>query len=528
MKIFNNALLKAQIFYLVLFGLVQKDDDIIKEMLDSTNPAKVRAMDTFILSFSKKLLEKYFYSSSQEQADINYFNRIEILSNSKVLRKSDVNVEASIDVIKAADTLKASISRYYALGLPFPPLLASSPHLKNVSLTNFGISKYTKQMVKCTKIARLELKNCNVYDLDTILPKNSRIKEIVLDSCRISIEQIDPELIQNLTSIEIVNCQLNAIPKAIFLVPTLKKMVISKNCIKSLPSLSAKDPISIEELDLSYNLIGSFPSEIQHFPKLKKLDLSWNLIKDCKYDFSKNPFESINLSGNLFSTFEFNEKSFNKLKSLNLSYCPISKINKNIFFFEKMETVNLGHCKITEFLKPMLPLGTGDESLAILGNMLDWLTDTFNLGFQLFSKETSSSIKSVDISYNCLFTLPAFFQNFLNIEKLNCAGNEFTEIPQMINRYKKLEYLDFSYNLLEDLYFLTARDLKIKVLDISGGISSRHPKNRHTNDIKTVPKKLFEYINGDLEIVYTPGTLDQDSTLEGYGEVDLRTKKIKK
>jgi len=528
MKIFKNALLKAQIFSLVLFALALKDDDIIKEMLDSTNPAKVRAMDSFILSFSKNLLAKYFYNSTQEQTDINYFNRIEVLSNSKVLRKSDINVEASIDVFKTADTLRASISRYYALGLAFPPLLASSPYLKNVSLTNFVISKYTKYLVKCTKITRLELKSCNVYDLDTILPKNSKIKEIVLDSCRISIEQINPELIQSLTSIEIVNCQLNTIPKAIFLVPTLKRMVISKNCIKRLPSLTAKDPIGIEELDLSYNLIDSFPPEIQYFPKLKKLNLSWNLIKDCKYDFTKNPLESINLSGNLFSAFEFNEKSFNKLKSLDLSYCPISKINKNIFFFEKIETVNFGHCKIAEFLKPVLPFGVEEKSLAVLRSALDWLTDIFGPGFQLLSKESSSPIKSVDISYNCLFTLPTFFESFLNIEKLNCAGNEFTEIPQMINRYKKLEYLDFSYNLLEDLHFLTARDLKIKVLDISGGISSRHPKNKHTNDIKTVPKKLFEYIRGDLEVIYTPGTLNQDSTLEGYGEVDLRTKKIKK
>lgn len=200
-------------------------------------------------------------------------------------------------------------------------------------------------------------------------------------------------------------------------------------------------------------------------------------------------------------------------------------MNKNIFYLPNIEIINLGHCSLSGFVDQNRPIDGEHRYVNIAVNLIYRLFDSF--GIQAFPLNRKPKIKSIDLSFNRFSLLPTFFQDFKSLEYLSLAGNEFVDVPGVINKYNNLTELDVSENLLTNLNFLTSKSLKLKRINISGGSTPRH-RDIASNDMKTVPKLLFEYIDG-LEIIFKPGVLDPISSWDSeYGENDLIEMKKKR
>jgi Leucine-rich repeat (LRR) protein len=72
------------------------------------------------------------------------------------------------------------------------------------------------------------------------------------------------------------------------------------------------------------------------------------------------------------------------------------------------------------------------------------------------------NLKSLDLSFKKLHSIPAYVFELSSLENLNLSHNQLQELPQEILKLKSLKYLDISWNhIIHDLDFLPV-EVKVK------------------------------------------------------------------
>ena len=64
------------------------------------------------------------------------------------------------------------------------------------------------------------------------------------------------------------------------------------------------------------------------------------------------------------------------------------------------------------------------------------------------------NIKSLDLSYKKLHSVPLYIFEFTSLESLNLSHNHLKELPKEITKLKYLKNLDISWNHIVDISFL--------------------------------------------------------------------------
>nr|CAH7763116.1 unnamed protein product [Callosobruchus chinensis] len=270
-----------------------------------------------------------------------------------------------------------------------------------------------------------------------------------------------------------------------------------RNQLSRLPPGISPEVVS---LDLSFNELERFPSELKIYRDLKYLNVSHNRISTLSHSvfFGMNQLERFDLSYNRFCDWkDLHTQAFGHLSSLvylDLSHNALRSIPQFSKHFENssLEILELNNCSMVS-----LPVQVFDhlpwlKELHLRSNPIRVINNTF---FQ------SSSIKFIDLSGCSLeFLYPKLFTRIDTLETLVLRNN--TSLRKLECNSDSLLYLDLSNSNMEsvptgDMRQLTTLNLRgnsLKALQNSSFLSFPNlvRLNLSLNSISVVEENAFK------------------------------------
>ncbi|XP_066248274.1 chaoptin [Euwallacea similis] len=269
--------------------------------------------------------------------------------------------------------------------------------------------------------------------------------------------------------------------------PKLQQLHLDDNKIDSLERRSFMNLEQLKRLNLKGNKLAAISYEaFQNLPELEHLDMSYNKI--VKFDFlmfdqvgtlamfhlnvSHNSLRE--LSVGVPSSFETGLGPggyyHSNIKVLDISFNNISVIAKQFFRPVEISLTNLhlGHNKIM------------NASRDVFGNMphlqtLDLSRNTiYELDFDIF--RNTKKLQVLDVSYNRLTDVPNdVFRYLSSLRMVDISHNRLRTVADNLFREEGLERLDLSHNLLSKMplsALATAPAQTLCELDLSGNLIS--------------------------------------------------------
>uniref|UniRef100_A0A6G1S726 Leucine-rich repeat-containing protein 57 n=1 Tax=Aceria tosichella TaxID=561515 RepID=A0A6G1S726_9ACAR len=149
----------------------------------------------------------------------------------------------------------------------------------------------------------------------------------------ISLEERAPpvRISLNLSSLELVQCNLEFIPKELEdLSRSLKHLDMSRNNITNLPRTFCCKMSKLSNLNLSHNLIETLPLEIKFLSKLVVLNISYNNLRLLPSTFSDlRALKILNVANNNLSQLPAFRRSDITLDTLDISSNPLDGALQN-------------------------------------------------------------------------------------------------------------------------------------------------------------------------------------------------------
>ncbi|RXM94788.1 Toll-like receptor 13 [Acipenser ruthenus] len=281
------------------------------------------------------------------------------------------------------------------------------------------------------------------------------------------IQKIDPDAFLVLANVRLVNLTSNALHQLeevqpVLKCPHLEELSLGSNGFSTFSTEELTSvPLNLRVLDLSSNPITSFNVSTDVFPHLVDLDLSHSGPKDgLHWEMRNRSFltgvKTLSLNGTRISTpglFPVIESFASSLEVLHL----------NDFHVDTVVNILKNVC----LSLPKLQI------LSLRGDNLSTLQD------RLF--ERCSLVYHLDLSDNQLKSVLDFsFRGMDSLRVLYLSHNQLVAVPNATQSISNLEYLDFSYNLIDHLQSWDFNNLtRLKHLILVG------------NKISTITGSLF-------------------------------------
>lgn len=258
-----------------------------------------------------------------------------------------------------------------------------------------------------TSIKVLHLGNGRLNDFPKEVFKFEKLEVLDLFSNRISELPDDMYRLTNLETLNLNGNKFESVPSVLFVLPRIKNLSLKDNKISKIS-----------------------PSDFSNLAKLKKLDISYNSIVNLPLlERVDSSLMSLNLSGNLFSSFPFQLNSFTGLTHLNLSNNRIKSFKDEDFStLDQLESLDLSNNSIT-YLPPSIGQLKNLKVLILSGN---------------------------DISY-----LPKEFENLVNLETLELSGNPIERTPIEIAAQGPQGVINYYLSLGENVKLFEAKLLLV-------------------------------------------------------------------
>ncbi|EAY19848.1 Leucine Rich Repeat family protein [Trichomonas vaginalis G3] len=394
--------------------------------------------------------------------------------------------------------------------------------LVQVDLGQNKLKKFPFMPKNLTKIA------LDYNQIEILNDKHEEIRKIVLQ--RNLLKEIGPQTyFPNLLQIDLSFNNLKAFPPNFDqMVPKLKGIFVSHNQLQVYPKL----PLTIQEVDLSFNLIDKVPDNFGSFTCLCRCNLSNNKI--VKISQVSSTLQSLNLNNNEVKDFQLNHLPDlahlylmgNKLSKLPpvkgimfnnmyLRYNRISTLNCN-YLVETTHVIDLSFNEIKEIPDEFFQLEslfdlilTGNKITSVNPNIINSNLSRLNLSANPLSElpELPDSLEELYIN-DCNFkTLDEKLAENKNLITLHANGNKLTTIPYIpslqnielasngLTECPKLPNgmisINLAFNSIENLPELNSKDT-LEFLDVS------------YNPLKSIPS-LKSYIQ--LKYLILTGTL---------------------
>jgi len=278
-----------------------------------------------------------------------------------------------------------------------------------------------------------------------------------------------------LERLEIINCELEVIPKDILELKNLKVLNLEGNKIKKIPVylLKLKD---LEVLNFSSNKdISEIPKELFNLKRLRSLNFSdTNIdIEKLLVSLEENiPFiEELYLDENNIETISSIIFNLKNLKVLSLTDNNIKEIPDKIEALKSLEILDLRFNKINKISKKIMELDLNELFLK-------------NNPFLIFEELENSDLKK---SLNELFNIHEHYAKF---KKIDLSGLNLVNIPNL-SHFKDVEILDLSRNNIREN--IDKKSKKI-ILDVTKLLSLKE-LDLSSNDIQNIPKDLSNLVN---------------------------------
>tara|TARA_B100000674_G_scaffold319113_1_gene265723 strand:+ start:7281 stop:10001 length:2721 start_codon:yes stop_codon:yes gene_type:complete len=313
-------------------------------------------------------------------------------------------------------------------------------------------------------LEELNLSGTNLIKLPNRLSRCKNLKKINLSyNPDMDVNQVC-DLLRSLQikSLSLEGCQLAFIPFQIAEIRSLNNLNVSNNLIGDLPDNFGK-LVNLVHLDLAMNYIDSVNFKLNTLPKLKTIDLSFNTkividhLIESELDFPA--LEEIKLVGvnNFPSTLNLRK---GRLKKLDLSNTSFKNLNQNTTDSFKVDHIIARNCKKLDY----------DFACKTLQN---------------------SGVKNLEIADEKMENLPTGIRRMKDLEELSIENAQINYVPSL-NNHKKLKRITVESNKLNTLFSSVSRLKNLEYLNI---------KATEINNSEV--EKLVEHFP-HAEIVYNP------------------------
>lgn len=324
---------------------------------------------------------------------------------------------------------------------------------------NFSIDEQIEEAIT-SGVETLTLSGKDVKTLPSNIGELTQLKELILSG--LGLEALPKEFskLTKLTNLDLSENSFKTFPAEITKLTNLTYLDISKNQISTLSpnvklsnlvNLLLNDPfaglINLETLNLSGNLFSSISPEIQDLPKLTNLDCSSNIFTSFPPEIQKLPaLLSLDLSNNQIKSFPIiNPKKPLLLTHLYLAGNQLVNIPFSISVFLNLSTLDLGNNQLTS-LPPTIGL--------------------------------LSELSKLDLRENLLTDLPVEISQLSQLSSIHLEGNPFKEFPPVLTEIKSLKIIS-----------LSAKDKS------ETGIFDFDEDNPKSGEIEQIPENIADLVN---------------------------------
>ena len=414
--------------------------------------------------------------------------------------------------------------------------------LRVLNISNNYIESIPKDITKLQNLVQLKAsKNClkeipdelcelpELVDLNVSRNKISKIPESISKLAKLRWLDIHeneitiiPESISNLTVLEELiasNNKLSTLPK---MLPSVKTLLVDHNEINELPPELSLEKITV--FDISHNRIENIKNEIiMKMKQLSKISLAFNDLKylpemigklhhltqiDCKHnqilklpDLGDMHLKVFDCASNQLATIPTELLCIPSLWFVNTANNPLKSLYMN-FYDEGLETDI--YCGMTRLKSEHI---------------------------ELFSQ--MRNLKSLDLAYGQLKTIPTSFIRLQRLLILSVNGNLIKSLPKEIGKLANLTELYASCNQISSLPSTFHKLKKLKILDLGcNNLSKVSELSKLKNlrwidlsynpNLKSIPK--FDDIEQNLMALHVfgcPKLTSIPSKLHHYSHINM-------
>ncbi|WP_341224569.1 hypothetical protein [uncultured Arcticibacterium sp.] len=231
---------------------------------------------------------------------------------------------------------------------------------------------------------------------------------------------------KNLEKLDLSNNALKKIPRRLWSLKKLKTVTLTKNLLKD-KSIKTKRQDSLSLLNLQFNRITKMPKSLRKFGGLNDLFLGNNYLSNFHNQKFKKlpPIKNLNLYNGGLKAFPKNIGAFIYLQELDVYYNELRALSDNIGQLGNLKTLAVANNDLWD-----LPQEIGQlkklETLFAHHNKLDKLP------------ELPVSIRLLDVGYNQFKSFPEQILNLSNLKELDVSNNSFEKLPQGLLKLQNL------------------------------------------------------------------------------------------
>ncbi|MCP4131884.1 MAG: WGR domain-containing protein [bacterium] len=305
-------------------------------------------------------------------------------------------------------------------------IINSGQEVEEFDFTAKKLTAFPGPLSQLSSLKKLTLNDNNIEKIPAEIKNLANLEELYLHGCKL--KTLPPEIgeLKKLTVLDISGNELESIPDEIGNLENLRVLHIKRNKAP-LPATISKLK-NLEELSIrgsSNARFSEFPEQITDLKSLRILDISFNPFKSIPESISKlENLEELNMDHSLgYLSAIPNLTPLKNLKTLHYDGgmsntedpCPGHSLLENIF-----KLVQLEHLYIDRWGEHKIARKDLEALPPEIGSMLN--------------------LKSIDLSFCGLKTLPQTFYNLKNLEHINLSHNsDFSmgEIQKLTAAYPK-------------------------------------------------------------------------------------------
>lgn len=344
--------------------------------------------------------------------------------------------------------------------------LAKLENLKNVTrltIADYNGKQLPDSIFLCDNLTELEFVNTRIEKISGRASRLSHLRKITLLNNRPSKRL---RLSSNVTveTLVIHGDELGRLPTAFRRFKNLRMLNLAQNNLTSFPSvkncklltelilnnnkltlesLSTRQSISLEELELQFNLIKKVPDAIGSFSGLKKLLLTANQVEEIGTGIAKlQRLEVLSLYRNKLPAIPPALYQLKKLREIDLYYNQIQKLDSRLPEWSNLEILYLANNQL--FTLP--------DNLGSLKRLRELYLHHNRLSSIPSSVGQLDSLKVLRVNHNMLLEIPSTLYNLAAMENLDISSNYIRELNTTIFKYPKLKLITLGPNPWEDSF----------------------------------------------------------------------------
>ena len=327
-------------------------------------------------------------------------------------------------------------------------------HADNIIILNVSRNPMTDLPLDfiqaCTSLKELRMSNMALKRVPGSIRASTTLSRLDLSCNRISdLENAHLDEISTLLSLKVQNNRLSSIPTYFLQMKALKYLNISNNTFETFPTVVC-EMSNLVDLDVSFNQIAALPPQMSDLKSLERLICVGNELKEFPESFST------------LANLRVLDVRRNKLVDLTPIYAlpnlatlradSNDLVTLDTMLGAKVRDFSVPHNSITRFTLAPMPGQTAAYSLTHL-----------NLAHAKLSTLEESALADL-----------------VNLVELNLSFNQFTRLPQTLDRLASLEVFSCTDNMLASL-----------PPNCFGKALRLRECNLHNNNLKDLPNDLW-------------------------------------